>query len=514
MQIVDYPIFMRHIFKLLLVCSLVFPVSSIAQVDSLNIPMEGERASVQSVLYALEELLNTYSSNRSEEECKQAAMKLIKEGLCKSQISLPNDLDTNKPKLPFLEYAKRLQKASSGKWRIALENVNYGRLAYDKLRHKHFVIVRADKKTTIESVDSAGDTLEEDKIQPLLFYFRFDKIQTVSTNFRLLDIELPHQKFALEPLSENVDWWLGLDKDWQDFFRKQNKFSEFPSEVELHHLLNKAHISLEGVVFLKDLEPLKKFKKLHILNLKNTNFSDMSQLNGLRFLHELYLDGSKVKTLDGLDTLRWLRVLSAPKLGLKSIEPLRNLPNLMELDLSENDIEDITPLESLLKLQKLDLSLNDKIRNVQPLARMRVMQDLALAKIDLTNLDILKEMKFLDKLNIFNTGITSLEPLRDLTKLSVLNVGFNVVNTLEPIKGMFYLLNLNVAGTAISDLGVVGNFAYLKSLDCSNNPRLTALGSVVGLSKLEELKCFSTKIDKDEVQQFKRKHLRCRITYY
>jgi len=485
-----------------------------SQVDSIGVPNIGEKASIQSVVYTLEEFLDAYSSNKPEEECKQISLKLIKNGLSKPQISFPNNLDSNKTKLPLLEYAKRLQKASSGKWNTSILVTKWNQLVNDKLRNKHFTIVSANLITTIESIDASGDTLEEEKTQPLLFYFRFDKIQNISTNFRLFDVVKPGQKFALEPLAENVDWWLSLEKPWQDFFRKHHKMPEFPSEVALLHLLNKGNLSLEGATFCENLAPLKKFKKLHVLNLRKSNFSDFRQLKGLRYLHELYLDGSKVKSFDGLDTMKWLRLISAPKLGITSIEPLRKVPNLIELDLSENDIEDISPLESLIKLQKLNLSLNDKIRNVQPLARMRVMNDLSLAKIDIKDLSVLKDMAFLDKLNIFNTGITSLEPLRNLTKLSSLNIGFNVVHTLEPIKGMFFLQHLTIAGTAITEMDVLGKFIYLKSLDCSNNPALTALGSVVSLENLEELKCFSTKIDKGEVQHFKKKHPRCRITYY
>jgi hypothetical protein len=502
-------------YKSLLFLSLLFFAEfGYSQVDSLGLPTVGEKASIQSVVYTLEEFLQVYSSNKSEEECKQVSLKLIKEGLSKPQISIPNNLDSSKTKISLLEYAKRLQKASAGNWNTSISITKWNQLANDKLRNKYFTIVHANLITTIESIDASGDTLEEEKIEPLLLYFRFHKIQTISNNFRLFDIIKPGQKLALEPLPENISWWLGLDKAWQDYFRKHHKLPEFPSEVDLLHLLNKGNISLEGATFCENLFPLKKFKKLHVLNLRKSNFSDFNQLKGLDYLHELYLDGSKVKSFNGLDSLKWLRLISAPKLGITSLEPLRRVPNLIELDLSENNIEDISPLESLKKLQKLDLSLNDKIRDVQPLARMRVMNDLSLAKIDIKDLSILKDMAFLDKLNIFNTGITSLEPLRNLTKLSSLNIGFNVVHTLEPIKGMFFLQHLNVAGTAISEMDVLGKFIYLKSLDCSNNPSLTALGSVTGLDNIEELKCFSTKIDKGEVQHFKKKHGRCRITYY
>ncbi len=487
----------------------------LAQTDSLGKPNAGEKASAYAALYQLNDFLNKYAGEESEEDRKQAALVLIKEGLSSTSVSLPNDLDeSDKKEYPVLEYGKRLSALSKGKWTLQLTHFTPYQLAYDKLRHKYFLIVKADKITEIESVEEGtGDTLVEEKVQPLLFYFRFDRIQNISSHFKLFDVAKPGEPFQLEPLSELVEWWLGLESAWRDYFRKSAKLPEFPSEVELLHLLNKNSISLEKSSF-KKLEPLKKFPKLQVLNLRHSELSDLAQLQGFTHLHTLYLEGSKATSLNGLENLKGLRILTASKMGITSVEPLRSLVYLEELDLSENLITDITPLEGLVNLRKLNLSLNDKIRNVQPLAKMRAVQELSLAKIDIKNLDVLKEMAFLDKLNIFNTGITSLEPLRGLTKLSALDIGFNVVSSLDPIKGMLFIQYMNVAGTAITDLNVLGNFKFLKTLDCSNNPRLTSLGPVIGLEDVQELKCFYTKIDKNEVQQFKRKHLRCRITFY
>lgn len=486
-----------------------------AQVDSLGKPTPGEKASAWSALYQMDDFLNKYAGDVPEAERRASATKLIKESLSSANISFPNDLDQSGQKEYSIgDYAKKLTAASGGKWSVHLSGFVPNQLAYDKLRRKYFLVVKANKITEIESIeDSTGDTLVDEKIQPLLFYFRFDRIQNVSSNFKIFAIAKPGQAFDLEPLSEDVEWWLGLDKEWREYFRKAAKLPEFPAEVELLHLINKNTISLEGSTF-KKLDPLKKFVNLQSLNLRNSQVSDLTQLKGFTKLNFLYLEGTKVTSLQGLETLTSLRVLTASKMGITSIEPLRNLVYLEELDLSENAIENISALEGMSSLKKLNLALNDKIRDVQVLRKLRTVQELSLAKIDIKDLTILKEMEFLDRLNIFNTGITTLEPLRNLTKLSRLDIGFNVVNTLEPIKGMLFLTHLDVAGTGISDLAPLSNFKFLRHLDCSNNPRLTSLGPVIGLDDVEELKCFYTKIDKGEVQTFKKKHVRCKITYY
>ncbi len=486
-----------------------------AQTDSLGKANERESASAVSVLYTLGDFLYSYASNKPEEECKQIALKLIREGLYSSNMTIPNDLEGEKEQVQLIEYGKKLRTLSAGKWEVKLSNFKLNQLAFDKLRRKHFLIVKADKITSFESIEAeTGDTLIEEKIQPLVFYFRFDRLNNISSNFKIFGIVKPGQAFKLEPLAEEVEWWLALPEPWKAFFRRTYKLPEFPAEVELIHLLNRSSVSLEGATFLNDASPLNRFKKLHSLNLRKSNFSDFKQLKDLRYLHELFLEGSKVTSFEGLDSMLYLRKLTASKLGIVSLEPLRKVPNLEELDLSENMIEDISALQNHTKLQKLNLSMNDKIRNAQPLARMRVMQELSLAKIDIKDLSILKDMIFMDKLNIFNTGITTLEPLRQLVKITSLNVGYNLVTSLDPIKGMFFLQHLNIGGTAVADISVLGNFKFLKTLDCANNPKLTTLGPVIKLEDIQELKCFYTKIDKNEVQQFKKRHLRCRITFY
>lgn len=504
----------RHsfLFFLLMVIGI---ASTHAQVDSLGKPNEGEKGSAYSALYQLSDFLGKYAADETEENRKQAALKLLKEGVSKAELSLPNDIDgSDKKEYTVMEYGKRLTTSSNGKWSVKLANFSPNQLAFDKLRRKYFLVVKANKITEFETIEEGtGDTLIEEKVQPLLFYFRFDRTQNISSNFKIFAIAKPGEPFKIEPLSELVEWWLTLDKQWKEYFRKSAKLGEFPAEVELLHLINKNTISLEGSTF-KKLDPLKKFLKLQVLNLRNSAIDDLTQLQDFDKLNILYLEGTKTKSLKGLEKLTSLRILTAAKMEITSIEPLRNLIYLEELNLAENKIDDITPLEGMVNLKKLNLSLNDKIRNVQPLARLRAVQELNLAKIDIKDLSILKEMVYLDQLNIFNTGITTLEPLRGLTKLSGLDIGFNVVNSLEPIKGMAFITYLNVAGTAITDLNTLSNFKFLRRLDCSNNPRLTALGPVVNLDDVEELKCFYTKIDKNEVQQFKRKHVRCRITFY
>ncbi len=491
-------------------------LNGFSQTDSLGFPNVREKASAYTALYALQDFLNCYARDTSEVKRKEAALKLIKGGISSTKITLPNDLDTDEQKvLPVLDYAKELGKVSAGKLTIKLSSFHPYQMGFDKLRRKYFLVVRAEKISSMESIEpGTGDTLVEERVKTLFFYFRFERMNNISSNFKIYAVAKPKEKFRLEPLSDEVQWWLKLDSAWKVYIRKTYKMPEFPAQIEIAHLTNRSTISLENQIFFKDLTPLVSFKKLESLNLKNSSAKDLNDISDLVLLRELNIEGTKIVSLEGIENLVRLRKLWAGKLGLNSVKPLKRLKLIEELYLGSNDLEDISHLEDMANLKKLDLSLNTKIRNVSVLAKLYALQELSLAKIDIQNLEVLNHMDQLYKLNVFNTGIKSLEPLRVLTKLSALDCSFNVINSLEPIKGMLFMQNLSIAGTAVTELTTLGNFKFLKKLDCSNNPRLTTLGPVVNLDEVEELKCFYTKIDKNEVQQFKRKHVRCRITYY
>ena len=490
--------------------------NSFAQTDSLGFPNAREKASAFSALYDLQDFFNCYARDTSGVKRKEAALKLIKGGISSTKLTIPNDLESEEHKvLPVLDYAKELGKISNGKFTIKLASFHPYQMGFDKLRRKYFLVVRAEKISSIESIEpGTGDTLVEERAKTLFFYFRFDRMNNVSSNFKIFAVAKPKEQFRLEPLTEEVQWWLKLDSAWKVYIRKSYKMPEFPAQIEIVHLTNRSALTLENQKFFKDLIPLNSFKKLEILNLKNSAAKDLNEISDLKLLKELNIEGTKITSLEGIENLVRLKKLWGGKLGLNSIKPLKRLKLMEELYLGANDLEDISHLEDMANLKKLDLSLNTKIRNVSVLSKLYALQELSLAKIDIQNLDVLKQMDQLYKLNVFNTGITSLEPLRVLTKLSTLDCSFNVINSLEPIKGMAFMQNLSIAGTAVTDLNTLSNFKFLKKLDCSNNPRLTALGPVVNLNDVEELKCFYTKIDKNEVQQFKRKHVRSKITFY
>jgi Leucine-rich repeat (LRR) protein len=139
---------------------------------------------------------------------------------------------------------------------------------------------------------------------------------------------------------------------------------------------------------------------------------------------------------------------------------------------------------------------------------------LSFRKIEIKDLTPVQGMTNLVYLDCFNTGITSLEPIRNMQKIFHLDLSSNKVTSLEPIKNYQYIINLYLSYSSVSDLSVVSGFSLLRELEIYGCPQITSLGGVQKLEYLKVLKCFYTKIGKDEIQRFKKNHPNCAITYY
>src|SRR5690606_1100939 len=104
--------------------------------------------------------------------------------------------------------------------------------------------------------------------------------------------------------------------------------------------------------------------------------------------------------------------------------------------------------------------------------------------------------------------------IRHLTKIFHLDLSNNKVTSLEPIRNFRYIINLYLNYSSVADLSVVDDFYLLRELELAGCPQIASLGGVHKLENLIVLKCFYTKIGKDEVQRFKKNHPNCAITYY
>jgi Leucine-rich repeat (LRR) protein len=179
-----------------------------------------------------------------------------------------------------------------------------------------------------------------------------------------------------------IQWWAGLDPDWQGVMLEKMKISSNPNTEELHQLTSTSTLVLEGVSFT-NLEPLTIFSNLRKLILFDAPTLVLTPLSKLTKLTSL-----KLSQLPAVDYL-----------------PISELTELMELDLSNTGIEELIALSKLNQLKKLNLS-GTNIKSLKGLEPLVNLEELDVASTDLRSLKALEGMSNLKKLTCFNTRLT------------------------------------------------------------------------------------------------------------
>lgn len=170
-------------------------------------------------------------------------------------------------------------------------------------------------------------------------------------------------------------WWGNMDDSWQDIFRDMNKLNSRPSAEELHKLVAKKSLDVQGTS-IKNLDPIQEFVRLQSLSFADTRVNSLYPLIHLRGLKELKCPGNPLADIEALAPLKTLESLDLDNTQIKDIKALRNLTGLKELKFSGTMVKDISPIEGMEKLEVLEFS------------KTRVKQVNALANLD--NLKVLK----------------------------------------------------------------------------------------------------------------------------
>lgn len=514
--------------------------SAFSQIDVLLPVTAIEKKEIVRILGEYGQFMHLMSDSGKVAEKKAASVKFLKENLDNANIFVINDLDSNSKNEDYLNFFKYTQKLPEAlpknvKTSIITRTAWMDKVKYDKIRRYYFVEARAEKvfqwyelserqvPDTLAITDSLAtdslpmkvvyDTIPRFWKQKLSFYVKFDRANNISRNFKLYAISKAGKEPKLEPLPELITWWLGLDPEWKAVFRKRfPKMEEYPREFDVMKVTSLSEVDLSGSK-ISDLEPLRKFTYLQKLNIANTPVKNLEPILGVKALKELDFSMTKVDTLKGLNQLTNLEKLYFKGIGIVDISPVQHLTKLLELDCSENEIEDISAVKNLTFLEELDFSLNIRIKDISAVSELVTLNKLAMRKIDIRNLDHLRKLENLVYLDLFNTNITSLEPIRHLKKIMHLDLSHNKITSLEPIKNYQYIALLYLASSSVVDLSELKGFINLREIDISKT-LIETLGPLHKLEYLKTLKCHYTKIDKNEVQRFKKNHPGCAITYY
>ncbi|KAG8713398.1 hypothetical protein FRC08_013292 [Ceratobasidium sp. 394] len=188
-------------------------------------------------------------------------------------------------------------------------------------------------------------------------------------------------------------------------------------------------------------------------------------------LEELDLYDNRLKGVGGaLDNLKDLKVLDL------SFNLLRNVPNGLErhtrlhtIFFVQNKITKITGVQGLSgSLRSLELGGN-RIRMIENLEGLGVLEELWLGKNKITKLQGLSTLKRLRVLSIQSNRITKLEGLEELTELEEFYISHNGLSKIEGLEQNLKLRTLDVGGNTIKAVEGISHLTELEEFWASDN---------------------------------------------
>jgi Leucine-rich repeat (LRR) protein len=513
---------MKHL-KLILT-GILFSSSVHAQIDILQPPSEIEKKEIRKALKAYNNFVIILSDTGRAAEKKKESVKFFKETATSANMSVCNDLGGTEDFYSAFQYIQKMGLLS-GKYVINTDtlHISYDKVKYDKIRRYYFIEARTEKTffikqkikrdTLPDSLATFTDTLIAERKEKLSFYIKFDKENNVAKNFKIFAISRPDVAPKLEPLPPLITWWLSLDEEWKNLFRKRIKMDEYPRVFDIEKVTGVYDLNCANAK-ITDLEPLRKLTNLEKMDCSHTSITNLAPLAGLTNLKSLDASFCQLTSLQGVEKLTMLTELKCRANKIESLAPIKNLVNLMELDCSENELENISAVKDLIALNKLNVSLNIKIKSIDEVSDLINLEKLSVRKIDIGNLEPVRKLINLKYLDVYNTNITSLEPIRNIQKIFHLNIDHNKITTLEPISKLVFISEFTMSSTNVPDLTDMKNFSYLREFECSDNPQIKTLGPVNKFEYVKNLKIIHTGISKEEAARFKKNHPACQITYY
>jgi hypothetical protein len=360
-------------------------------------------------------------------------------------------------------------------------------------------------------------------------------------------------------------WWGTLSPEWQQILGKTAGIGATtnvpgePSKDELAKVTNLDSINFGGNASIRDLEPLRKLLKLHVVMAAKTGIKDLAPLQEHTGIRYLDISETDVSSLSVVSQFTKLEVLKADRSKIESIEPLYTVTSLKEVYVDLTNVHDIIAREFLEKNPKCLLvhktvhlkrwwgqlpgswkdvfrtqMEKDTIATRENLHKLVERETLNFKDASVTDLSALSEFVRLKELHFSGTPITTIPPLENIkslkslhathgplikieslsqfTDLEDLDISNTPVDELKPIGNLKNLKNLNCAGTQIKNLNALETLQALESVDCSNT-NVNRLDPIMALP-LKTLKCYNTKVTTKRIEDFKSAHPDCNVIYY
>ncbi len=355
-------------------------------------------------------------------------------------------------------------------------------------------------------------------------------------------------------------WWQSLPQGWPEVLSKANPHIQGEPTVEdLYRMVGVDSLDLSGSSVV-NLRPVVKFKKLIKLTLDNTKVHDLAPLSELRTLEEIHANSSAVTNVEPLVHLRSLKELHFNGTNIGSVAPLKRLENLIFVDVDQTEVPQGQVLELVEAVPEVNVvfrttelqawweSLTDtwrtvfekqfelggnptsaelhamtaspklqieggQINNLEPLLAFYNLRELNIQNVPLTDMSPLSQLLTLRHLSVMQAPVSGLSPLSSLAELEYLNLSNTGIEDLRPLQSLQSLRTFIASGTNIRNLRGMDALRGLVELDIAST-NVRSLNPVMNLSNLESLVCFNTRINRRQVDKFKRANPDCDVRYY
>ncbi|MFZ6009900.1 MAG: leucine-rich repeat domain-containing protein [Bacteroidota bacterium] len=412
----------------------------------------------------------------------------------------------------------------------------------------------------------ANHTLISD-LQPLQKLQRLEKIYCDRTAIKRdkADAFMAAHRGALVIFdSEDLKgWWATLTPEWQKILSTTAKVvstsAQGPSKDELAKITYLDSLNATGNATIRDLEPIRRLRKLRAVVIRQTSVTDLSPLRDLKEIQYLDISDTGVKDISVLNQMTMLKELRADRSRIETIEPLFGLAALERVYVDHTFAHDINAREFLEKNPKCLLvyktvHLNRWWGNLSPnwkeifrqqmtkdtsatrenLHRLIEKESLHFKDVPVGDLSGLSEFARLKELHFSGTAITEIPPLENFIALRSLHATHSPIQKIESLSQFADLVDLDISNTPVDDLRALGSLPNLKTLNCAGTQirRLDALEKLptlesldcsnTNVSKLEAisylslkiLKCYNTKVSAREIERFKTGNPDCTVVYY
>jgi len=376
------------------------------------------------------------------------------------------------------------------------------------------------------------------------------------------DFTRKNRKVLLIHNVENLQtWWNTLPDGWREVLIKNYNglASTTPNSEDLSMMVGTESLDLSNSN-ISSLRPVIKFKKVEELNINDSKIQDISPLTELRTLVKLYANNTSITNVEALENLTALEIVHLKNTQIKNVKPLTYLTNLVYLDIDGTEVPkwevqnllNIIPTANVIyrstalkgwwdqldstwkgiltsqfklsenpssrELHKATASNNIKIEganitDLEPLVTFVNLKEVEINDVPLQDISAIALLDRLEKLRITQAPIMTLTPLANLTDLQELNLSNTGVEDLRPLSSLTRLNNLDLSGTNIKRLNGLENLFDLRNLDIANT-NTRSLKPILNLTNLDQLKCFNTRINKRQVENFKKANPDSDVRYY